>query len=111
MIGETLTHFYILSKIGAGGMGEVYKAKDTKLDRIVAVKILQPEFVPDPDRMRRFLREAKAASSLNHPSIAHIYEVGEANGIHFIAMEYEEGQTLTSRINQPLGTEEIIDVA
>jgi len=111
MVGETLSHFRITGKIGAGGMGEVYRAEDTKLNRIVALKILPSAFGDNPERMRRFVREAKAASSLSHPNIGHIYEIDEANGIHFIAMEFVEGQTLSSRMKQPLEIEEIIDIA
>src|ERR1700716_1526321 len=90
----TLSHYRILSKIGAGGMGEVYLAQDTKLDRKVALKILPADLATNKDRMRRFVQEAKAAAALNHPNIAHIYEIGEADGVHFISMEYIEGKTL-----------------
>jgi len=77
-------------------MGEVYLAYDKNLDRLVALKILPAEFVSNHDRMRRFTREAKAASAISHPNVAHIYEIGEENNIHFIAMEYVEGETLAS---------------
>src|SRR5688572_20571567 len=100
--GSTFAHYQILEAIGAGGMGEVYKATDTRLDRPVALKILPAALVADSDRVRRFVREAKAASALNHPHIVTIYEIGEAEieadnapGIaHYIAMEYVSGTTL-----------------
>ena len=77
---RTLSHYRIVSKIGEGGMGEVYLAHDTKLDRNVALKILPPDLAANQDRMRRFVQEAKAAAALNHPNIAHIYEIGESEG-------------------------------
>src|SRR4051794_13614463 len=96
--GTVLLHYRIVSKIGAGGMGEVYLAEDTKLDRKVALKVLPAEIAANEDRMRRFVQEAKAAAALNHPNIAHIYEVGEADGISFIAMEFVDGKTMTSEL-------------
>ena len=92
--GKKLGRYEIRSKIGAGGMGEVYLAQDTKLDRKVALKILPTELAANQDRLRRFTLEAKAAAQLNHPNIAHIYEIGEDNGTNFIAMEFVDGQTL-----------------
>jgi serine/threonine protein kinase len=77
---NTLSHYRIVSKIGAGGMGKVYLAQDTKLDRLVALKILPTDVSANQDRMRRFIQEAKAAAALNHPNIAHIYEIGESDG-------------------------------
>ncbi len=84
-VGQTVGHYRIVKKIGAGGMGEVYLAEDIKLDRRVAVKILPQEFAEDKERMSRFVREAKSASSFNHPNILTIHEIGEADGKHFIA--------------------------
>src|SRR5712692_4022652 len=93
VIGRTLSHYRITAPIGAGGMGEVYLAEDTKLDRKVALKILPSAVAANHDRMRRFVQEARAAAALNHPNIAHIYEIGEADGTNFIAMEYIDGDT------------------
>src|SRR5438874_11685049 len=92
--GTKLGRYEIRSKIGVGGMGEVYLAQDTKLDRKVALKILPAEVASNQDRMTRFVREAKAAAALNHPNIAHIYEIDEVDGQHFIAMEFIDGETL-----------------
>src|SRR6185437_15621375 len=94
-----LLHYSILSKIGAGGMGEVYLAQDTKLDRKVALKILPADVAANEDRMRRFIQEAKAAAALNHPNIAHIYEIGDSEGTNFIAMEFVDGSTLSQTIH------------
>ena len=107
----TLSHYRIVSKLGAGGMGEVYLAQDTKLDRKVALKILPADIASKQDRMRRFVQEAKAAAALNHPNIAHIYEIGESDlpgsspavkegPIHFIAMEFVDGVTLREKIHR-----------
>src|SRR5215469_9888169 len=102
--GTKLGRYEIRSKLGAGGMGEVYLAQDSKLDRKVALKILPAEIATNQDRMRRFVQEAKAAAALNHPNIAHIYEIGsssiETGEVHFIAMEYIEGATLREKIHR-----------
>src|SRR4030095_5032053 len=95
-----LSHYRIISKLGAGGMGEVYLAQDTKLDRKVALKVLPAALSSNQDRMRRFTQEAKAAASLNHPNIGHIYEIGESEGVHFIAMEFIDGHTLRKEIHR-----------
>jgi eukaryotic-like serine/threonine-protein kinase len=98
--GEKLGRYEIRSKIGAGGMGEVYLAQDTKLDRKVALKILPADLAANQDRMRRFVQEAKAAAALNHPNIATVYEIGESDGVNFIAMEFIDGVTLREKIHQ-----------
>jgi serine/threonine protein kinase len=109
---STISHYRIVSKIGAGGMGEVYLAEDTKLDRQVALKILPQEFAEDSDRMNRFVREAKSASALNHPNIITIHEIGEVEGTHFIASEYIQGETLHNRLRQsPLDLKTTLDIA
>src|SRR5437660_2674200 len=92
--GTQLGHYTIISQLGVGGMGEVYLAEDTRLHRKVALKILPADLASNQDRMRRFDQEATAAAALNHPNIAHIYEIGEADGVHFIAMEFINGDTL-----------------
>ncbi len=99
-VGKRLGHYQVHSLLGAGGMGEVYLAQDTKLDRAVALKILPAEFAADKSRMRRFEQEARSAAALNHSHIAHIYEIGEAEGKHFISMEYIEGETLRDKIHR-----------
>src|SRR6266436_3106159 len=96
----TLSHYRIVSKIGAGGMGEVYLAQDTKLDRKVALKILPADVASNRDRMERFVREAKSAAALSHPNIAQIFEIGEDNSIHYIAMEFIDGVTLREKIHR-----------
>src|SRR5258705_3268973 len=97
---SSISHYRIVSKIGAGGMGEVYLAQDTKLDRKVELKILPADVASHRDRMDRFVREAKSAAALNHPNIAHIYEIGESEGTNFIAMEFVDGVTLREKIHR-----------
>src|SRR2546426_10402383 len=98
--GTQLGHYTIISRLGAGGMGEVYLAQDRKRDRKVALKILPADVASHRDRMERFVREAKSAAALNHPHIAHIYEIGESQDTHFIAMEYIDGETLREKIHR-----------
>ena len=98
LAGQSLSHYNVISLIGAGGMGEVYLAEDTRLGRKVALKLLPKEFTQDPQRVRRFELEARAVSSLNHPNIVTIYEVAQVDGYHFIATEYIDGQTLRERL-------------
>jgi serine/threonine protein kinase/TolB-like protein/Flp pilus assembly protein TadD len=112
MLGRQLGHYQILSRLGAGGMGEVYLAQDKKLDRKVAIKLLPPESVADEKAKKRFIREAQVAAKLDHPNICAIHEVGEANHQIFIVMQYVEGETLSSRIQgNPLSLGEALDVA
>jgi eukaryotic-like serine/threonine-protein kinase len=100
MIGQILGHYRIESKLGEGGMGVVYKARDTHLDRLAAVKVLTAETAADPERKIRFVQEAKTASALNHPNIVHIYDIDTADGLDFIAMEYVAGNALTQLIRR-----------
>ncbi len=110
--GTKLGRYEIRSKIGEGGMGEVYLAQDTKLDRKVALKILPAGVAADRNRMSRFVQEAKAASALNHPNIITIYEIGETNGTHFIATEYIEGETLQTRLKgEPRSLKSTLEIA
>jgi serine/threonine-protein kinase len=98
VVGQSLAHYQILEKLGEGGMGVVYRARDTRLDRLVALKVLPPEKVADPERKRRFVREAKSASALNHPNIITIHDIGQEGSVDFIAMEYVAGKTLAELI-------------
>ena len=98
MIGKTLGHYQITDTLGEGGMGVVYKARDTHLDRTVAIKVLPPERISDPERKRRFVQEAKSASALNHPNIVTIYDIDQSGSVDFIAMEYVDGKTLDQLI-------------
>ena len=97
--GEQVGRYKIRSAIGKGGMGEVFLAEDIELKRPVALKLLPSDFSKNEDRLRRFIQEAEAAAALNHPNIAHIYEIGDANGTRFIAMEYVDGVTLNDKIH------------
>jgi two-component system LytT family response regulator len=109
---ETLAHYRILSLLGKGGMGEVFLAEDTRLNRKVALKVLLPEVAEDTEKLARFVQEARAASALSHPNAAHIYEIGEADGRHFLAMEYIEGATLETKMTgQPLALAEIVAIS
>lgn len=111
-VGRTLGHYEVQSLLGTGGMGEVYLARDPRLDRQVALKILPPALALDADRLRRFTREAKAASALNHPNVATIHDIGEHEGVRFIVMEYVEGQTLAEKTRgRPLAPVEILEIA
>ncbi|MDQ1707519.1 MAG: eukaryotic-like serine/threonine-protein kinase, partial [Pyrinomonadaceae bacterium] len=97
--GTRIGRYEILSQLGKGGMGEVYLARDTKLDRNLALKILPADLAVNRDRMLRFIQEAKAAAALNHPNVAHVYEIGEHEGLNFIAMEFVDGHTLREKIH------------
>jgi serine/threonine protein kinase len=109
---ERISHYRIVSQIGAGGMGEVYLAKDTWLNRLVALKILHKTVASNNDRLLRFEREARAVSALNHPNILTIFEFGTDSGIHFLASEFVKGETLRDRLNRArLTILEILDIS
>src|SRR5213593_4286120 len=109
---QTLGSFEVLSILGRGGMGEVYRARDTKLKREVAIKILPEEFSRDPNRVARFQREAEVLASLNHPNIAAIYDLEEAEGSRFLVLEFVEGETLAERIGRgAIPVEEALNIA
>ena len=111
MLGKTIRHYKVIEKIGQGGMGVVYRAEDTNLSREVAIKVLPEQFTQDPQRLARFEREAKLLASLNHPNIAAIYGLEEADGVRFLALELVPGETLAERVAKgPVPVEEALEV-
>jgi eukaryotic-like serine/threonine-protein kinase len=111
LVGKVISHYRIIKLLGSGGMGEIYLADDTQLDRTVAIKVLPAEVASNKERMNAFIREAKAASAIDHPNIVHVYEINQTDNIHFIAMQYVEGETLANKINgKPLEITEFLQI-
>src|SRR6185436_3952662 len=110
--GRTLDHYRILAPLGSGGMGQVFLAEDVRLKRRVALKVIAPRLAEDAERLRRFEQEARAVSSLNHPNVLTVFDVGAADGIHYIATEYVDGVTLRSRLaSGAMAVNDAVDVA